>query len=143
MGTSKASATWEGPIKTGKGAMTPAHAADIPFSLGTRFAGERGSNPEEVIGAALAGCFSMALSKALEGAGATPRTIRTRAAVDLDRDGEGFTITRIALTAEVDAAGIDDATFQSVAAATKQACPVSKALAGVRSIELTAILAAS
>lgn len=140
MGTSKASAHWDGPIKTGKGAMKPAHAADIPFSLGTRFEGQPGSNPEEVVGAALAGCFSMALSKGLEGAGATPRAIRTTADVKLEKDGEGFSITTIALTTEVEADGIDDDKFQAVAAATKKACPVSKALAGVRSIELTASL---
>lgn len=140
MAISKASAHWDGPIKTGKGAMKPAHAPDIPFSLGTRFEGQQGSNPEELVGAALAGCFSMALSKGLEGAGATPRSIRTAAEVKLDKDGDGFTITRIALTTEVVAAGIADDKFQAVAAATKKACPVSKALAGVHTIELTASL---
>jgi osmotically inducible protein OsmC len=140
MGTSKASATWEGPIKTGKGAMTPAHAADIPFSLGTRFAGERGSNPEEVIGAALAGCFSMALSLGLEKAGHPPRSIRTSASVHLNRDGDGFKIDKIELTTRASVPGLDADRFTAIAEATKKACPVSKALAGVDSITLQASL---
>lgn len=143
MGISKASGAWDGDLKTGKGTMTPAHADAIPFSLGSRFEGKQGSNPEEVIGAALSGCFSMALSLGLEKAGATPKTIRTTADVKLDKDGDGFTITSIALNTTVDAAGIDDATFQEVAQGTKKACPVSKALAGVASITLTAKLGAS
>lgn len=140
MGISKASGQWDGTIKAGKGAMKPANGAELPFSLGTRFEGQPGTNPEEVIGAALAGCFSMALTLGLEKSGATPRSVRTTADVKLDKDGEGFSITSIALRTEVDAAGIDDAKFQEVAQATKKACPVSKALAGVKSIELTATL---
>ena len=92
MGISKASGAWDGDLKSGKGTMTPAHADAIPFSLGSRFEGKQGSNPEEVIGAALSGCFSMALSLGLEKAGATPKTIRTTADVKLDKDGEGFNI---------------------------------------------------
>src|SRR5262249_49367590 len=85
---SKATAPWEGNIKSGKGVMKAAHAPEIPFSLGTRFEGQPGSNPEEIIGAALAGCFSMALSLGLERAGSPPKTIRTSATVKLDKDGE-------------------------------------------------------
>lgn len=141
MGISKATAQWDGDIKSGRGVMKPAHAGDIPFTLGSRFEGQPASNPEELVGAALAGCFSMALSLGLEKAGSKPQSIRTSADVKLDKDGEGFTITSIALTTEVSAPGLDDAKFQEVAAATKKACPVSKALAGVASITLQAKLA--
>lgn len=141
MGISKASAQWDGDIKTGRGVMKPAHAGDVPFSMSSRFEGAPASNPEELIGAALAGCFSMALSLGLEKAGAKPESIRTSADVKLDKDGEGFTITSIALTTEVRASGLDDAKFQEIAAATKKGCPVSKALAAVASITLQAKLA--
>ncbi len=139
MGTSKASAHWEGTIK-GKGTMKPAHGSEIPFSVATRFEGQPGSNPEEVIGAALAGCFSMALSLGLEQAGATPKNIRTSANVTIDKDGPGFTIKAIALTTEVEASGIDAAKFKEVAEATKKGCPVSKALSSVPSMTLEATL---
>jgi osmotically inducible protein OsmC len=140
MPKSNANATWEGTLKAGSGTMKPEHAAEIQFSMGTRFEGETGSNPEEVIGAALAGCFSMALSVGLEKAGATPERIRTSAVVHLDRQDEGFAITTIELDTEVEAQGIDDAAFQDVAEATKEGCPVSKALAAVDKIELSARL---
>jgi osmotically inducible protein OsmC len=140
MGISKATAQWDGSLKTGKGVMKPAHAPEIPFSVASRFEGAPASNPEEIIGAALAGCFSMALSLGLEKAGATPKSIRTSANVKLDKDGDGFTITAIELTTEASATGIDDAKFQGVAEATKKGCPVSKALASVGSITLNAKL---
>jgi len=140
MGISKATATWDGDLKSGKGSMKPAHGPDVPFSLGTRFEGQPGSNPEEMIGAALAGCFSMALSLGLEKAGSPPSSIRTSADVRLDRDGDGFTITAIELTTDAVVPGMDDAKFQAVAEATKKACPVSKALAGVGDITLKARL---
>lgn len=140
MGISKASAQWDGNIKSGKGVMKPAHAAEVPFSLGSRFEGQAASNPEELIGAALAGCFSMALSLGLEKAGASPKSIRTSANVSLDKDGEGFTITSIELTTEADVPGLDAEKFQAIADETKKACPVSKALAGVRNISLRATL---
>ena len=140
MGISKASAQWDGAIKTGKGVMKPAHAGEVPFSLGTRFDGVAGSDPEELIGAALAGCFSMALSMSLEQGGHAPTSIKTSADVKLDKQGEGFAITSIALHTEVIAAGLDDAKFQTIAAETKKQCPVSKALAGVGTITLEAKL---
>jgi osmotically inducible protein OsmC len=143
MGISKASAQWDGGIRNGKGVMKPAHAAEIPFSLGSRFEGQPASNPEELVGAALAGCFSMALSLSLEKAGTPPKTIRTSANVSLDKDGEGFTITTIELTTEADVPGLDAEKFQAIADATKKACPVSKALAGVGNITLRATLASS
>ncbi len=140
MSISKASGTWEGSLKDGKGTMKPANAGEVPFSLGTRFEGQKGSNPEEMIGAALAGCFSMALSVGLGQAGVTPKTIRTSAEVKLDKVEGGFAITNIALTCEADVPGIDAAKFNEIAQATKKGCPVSKALAAVN-ITLDAKLA--
>jgi osmotically inducible protein OsmC len=128
MSISKANGTWEGTLKGGKGTMKPENGAEVPFSLGTRFEGQKGSNPEEVIGAALAGCFSMALSLGLEKAGMTPQNIRTSAKVHLEKEGEGFHIPRIELTTEVQATGGDEAKFKAVAEDTKKNCPVSKVL---------------
>jgi osmotically inducible protein OsmC len=143
MGISKASAQWDGSIKTGKGVMKPAHGPDVPFSLATRFEGQPGSNPEEMIGAALAGCFSMALSLGLEKAGSPPKSIKTTADVSLDKDGEGFSIKQIALKTEAVVPGLDGAKFKAIAEETKKACPVSKALAGVGNITLDASLAST
>ncbi len=140
MGISNANGSWDGTIKQGKGVMKPANGPEVPFSMATRFEGEKGSNPEEMIGAALSGCFSMALSLGLEKAGMTPQSIRTTAKVHLDKDGEGFSIKKIELATEVNASGGDDAKFQAVAAETKKQCPVSKVLAGAE-ITLTAKLA--
>jgi osmotically inducible protein OsmC len=136
MGISKASGGWEGTLKAGKGTMTPAHAQAIPFSLATRFEGQPGSNPEEVIGAALSGCFSMALSLGLEQGGGKPLSIKTSAEVTLDKDGPGFAIKKIALTTEVKVEGLDAAKVEAIAQETKKQCPVSKALAAVPSITL-------
>ena len=84
MGTSKATAHWEGSIKEGRGGMKPGHATEVAFSFGTRFEGQTGSNPEEMIGAALAGCFSLALSASLGRAGLAPQSVNTSASVVLD-----------------------------------------------------------
>jgi osmotically inducible protein OsmC len=140
MGISKASAEWTGNLKGGKGTMKPGHAADVPFSFSSRFEGQAASNPEEMIGAALSGCFSMALSSGLEKAGATPKSIRTSANVSLEKEGEGVSITSIELTTEVEASGIDATKFQAVAEATKKGCAVARALGGVKSITLNARL---
>lgn len=128
MAISKASAQWDGGLKDGKGLMKPAHGGEVGFTAGTRFEGVPGSNPEEMIGAALSGCFSMALSAELGKAQATPRSIRTSADVRLEKTDAGFTITRIDLTCEAKVEGVDDAKFQKIAAATKKGCPVSRAL---------------
>ena len=119
--------------------MKPAHGADDTFSLGSRFEGQPGSSPEELIGAALSGCFSMALTVGLEQAGLQPRGVKTSADVKLEKQGEGFAITSIALTTEVSVPGLEDAKFQTIAQETKKGCPVSKALAGT-TITLTARL---
>ncbi|MDY7229368.1 OsmC family protein [Hyalangium rubrum] len=140
MGISKGSAQWNGGLKDGKGVMKPAHAPEAPFSLGTRFEGQQGSNPEELIGAALSGCFSMALSLGLETAGHKPTSIKTSADVNLEKQGAGFAITTITLTCEASVPGISDDQFQKIAEETKKGCPVSKALAGVN-ITLKASLA--
>lgn len=127
----KAEARWEGNLRQGQGIMRLGSGAfEGPFSFGTRFGDTPGTNPEELIGAAHAGCFSMALAAGLEKDGYDPKQIRTDARVQIDKVGEGFKITRIALKTEARVAGIDEKTFQRYAEATKKNCPVSQALAG-------------
>ena len=130
MSIAKANGSWEGTLKAGKGIMKPDNGPEVPFSVATRFEGAKGSNPEEMIGAALSGCFSMALSLGLEQAGMTPQSIRTSAKVHLEKDGAGFHIPRIELITEVKATGGDEAKFKAVADETKRQCPVSKVLKG-------------
>lgn len=121
-----ASASWQGTLKEGTGRMKLGSGAfEGPFSFGTRFGETPGTNPEELIGAAHAGCFSMFLSALLEKAGHTVKEIRTTARVHL---GEGPSITKIELDTEADVPGIDDATFQQNVQNAKTGCPVSKAL---------------
>ena len=132
MSISKANAEWTGSLKAGRGVMHPEHAAEVPFSLATRFEGAKGSNPEELIGAALSGCFSMALSLGLEKAGMAPMSIRTTAQVHLEKEGDGFHIPRIELATEVKATGGDEAKIRTVAEETKKACPVSKVLSAAK-----------
>ena len=131
MGISNASSTWTGTLKAGKGAMKPANGPEVPFSLGTRFEGQKGSNPEELLGAAFTGCCSMALSAALEGAGITPEQISTSAKVHLDKDGPGFKISKIELRTEIRASGADAAKVKAIAEQTHKQCPVGKALSAV------------
>jgi osmotically inducible protein OsmC len=142
MGTSKASATWEGGFKTGKGLMKPAHGQDIQFTAGSRFEGQPSSNPEELVGAALAGCFSMALTVALEKNGTPPKSVKTSADVRLEQQGGGFSITNIALKTEASVPGLDAAKLKSIADETKKGCPVGKALASVN-ITLETVLSPS
>lgn len=130
MSISKASSEWKGNLKAGKGTMRPANAPEIPYALSTRFEGAPGSNPEELLGAALTGCFSMALSMALERAGLTPESIRTSAQVHLEKQGDGFAIPRIDLSTEVKAQG-DTNKIRGIAHEVEKQCVVSKALAGV------------
>jgi osmotically inducible protein OsmC len=128
----KATAQWTGGLKTGKGSMKPANAPEAAFTLASRFEGQASSSPEELIGAALAGCYSMALTAALEKAGVKPTKVSTQAQVTLDKVGDGFAITSIQLTCAATAAGIDAGKFAQVADETKKTCPVSKALAGTK-----------
>ena len=123
-----ASASWQGTLKEGSGRMKLGSGAfEGPFSFGTRFGDTPGTNPDELVGAAHAGCFSMFLSALLEKAGHPVKEVRTTAKVHL---GEGPTITKIELDTEAEVPGIDDATFQQKVQDAKQNCPVSKALAG-------------
>jgi osmotically inducible protein OsmC len=132
MPTRKAEAVWEGNLQEGNGKMKLGSGAfEGPFSFGTRFGDVPGTNPEELIGAAHAGCFSMALSGGLGRAGFTAKRIQTRAEVKIERGDSGFKITNIHLITEADVPGIDEATFQQQAEATKKSCPVSQALAAV------------
>ena len=132
MAISNGSAQWTGGLKDGKGVMKPAHAPEAAFTLASRFEGAPSSSPEELIGAALSGCFSMALTVSLETAGLKPQSVKTSAAVRLDRDGGGFSITGIDLTTEASVPGVEAARFQQIAEETKKGCPVSKALAGTK-----------
>ena len=127
----KADAVWEGDIRGGNGKVSLGSGAfEGRYSFGSRFEEGAGTNPEELIGAAHAGCFSMALSGGLGRGGHTPKRIATAAKVHIEKVGEGFSITRIELDTQAEVPGIDDATFQEFARKAKEGCPVSKALAG-------------
>jgi osmotically inducible protein OsmC len=140
MGISKATASWQGGFKDGKGTMKGSHTGDAEFTAGSRFEGQAGSNPEELVGAALAGCYSMALTLALEKAGFKPTRVDTTADVKLERLEAGQTITGIELVTKVVAPGADEAKFQTVAEETKKGCPVSRALATSIKVSLKASL---
>ena len=128
----KANAVWEGSLKEGQGTMKLGSGAfEGRYSFGSRFEEATGTNPEELIGAAHAGCFSMALSGGLGRAGFAPKRIATSAKVHIEKVGEGFKITRIELDNESEVPGIDDAAFQEAARKAKEGCPVSQALGGV------------
>lgn len=132
MAVRKAEAIWHGALQDGKGTMKLGSGAfEGQYSFSSRFEEGTGTNPEELIGAAHAGCFSMALSGRLGRAGFTPNSIQTTARVHLDKVGEGFKITRIHLETEADVPGIESQVFQENAEAAKAGCPVSQALAGV------------
>lgn len=137
----KADAVWTGGIKDGSGTMALGSGAyEGPYSFQSRFEAGDGTNPEELIGAAHAGCFSMAFSGALGRAGYSPERIATSANVHLEKTDGGFAISRIDLTCEATVPGISAEDFQQQAEGAKANCPVSKALAGVE-ISLTATLA--
>ncbi|UYA60424.1 Peroxiredoxin OsmC [Pectobacterium sp. F1-1] len=126
----KGQAHWEGDIKQGKGTVSTESGAlqQQPYGFNTRFEGKPGTNPEELIGAAHAACFSMALSLMLGEAGHKPELIDTTADVSLDKVDGGFAITKIALHSKVKLPGIDDAAFDSIIQKAKAGCPVSKVL---------------
>ncbi|MEQ6970876.1 OsmC family protein [Pectobacterium sp. S5] len=126
----KGQAHWEGDIKQGKGTVSTESGAlqQQPYGFNTRFEGKPGTNPEELIGAAHAACFSMALSLMLGEEGHTPESIDTTADVSLDKVDGGFAITKIALHSTVKLPGIDEATFDSIIQKAKAGCPVSKVL---------------
>jgi lipoyl-dependent peroxiredoxin len=128
--TSKAQ--WNGSLKDGNGTVSLGSGAyDGQYSFSSRFESGTGTNPEELIAAAHAGCFSMALSAGLGKAGHQVTRISTEAKVHLEKVGEGFSITKIELVTEGVVPGIDDATFQEFAESAKKGCPVSRALGAV------------
>jgi lipoyl-dependent peroxiredoxin len=141
MPSRKAEAQWEGNLTEGNGRLKLGSGAfDGPYSFKSRFEeGQSATNPEELIGAAHAGCFTMALAAQLTRAGQPPTRIHTTAQVKLEKVGEAFSITKIDLQTEAEVPGVDDATFQRYANDAKQNCPVSKALSGTE-ISLTAKL---
>ena len=134
---------WEGQGKEGQGKISTETGAlkDYPYGFAARFEDDRrGTNPEEILGAAHAACFTMAFSFACDKAGLATTDVDTTATVRLSKQGEGFAIDRIALTMQATVPGIDDAKFQEIASAAKRDCPLSKALASVHEITLQATL---
>ncbi len=125
-----ASAEWNGGIKDGKGTISTESGVlkDAQYSFGTRFENGTGTNPEELIAAAHAGCFSMALSGQLGGAGMTPENIRTSAAVTLEKVEGGFTITAVHLEVVAKILGANQQSFETAANNAKTGCPISKVL---------------
>jgi osmotically inducible protein OsmC len=140
MATRTGSAIWQGDLKQGKGTMKLGSGAyEGPYSFQSRFESGNGTNPEELIGAAEAGCFSMALSSNLSKAGHTATRINTTAKVNLEMQGGGPKITSIDLDCDAEVPGIDQAKFHQLAEQTKETCPVSVALGGTK-IKLNARL---
>ena len=140
MPTRSASAKWEGGLKGGRGTFSGETGLGGQYSFSSRFESGTGSNPEELLAAAEAACYSMALSGGLEKNGTTAASIETKAACTIERVGDAPTITRIQLDVRAVVPQIDDATFQRIAADTAKNCPVSRALASV-DIQLKATLA--
>jgi osmotically inducible protein OsmC len=135
-----ASAQWEGDLKSGKGTMALGSGAfQGAYSFASRFEEGRGTNPEELAGAALAGCFSMALAHLLAQKGHSPEKILTDARVNLAKTDEGFEISSVQLNTRAQVPGVDEKTFQALAGEAKQGCPMSRALAGTQ-IVLEAVL---
>ncbi|MCR0984383.1 OsmC family protein [Roseomonas populi] len=134
-----ASASWQGGFKDGRGTISTESGAmnAHPYGYAMRFGDVKGTNPEELIGAAHAGCFTMALSAVLGGAGLTAERMDTKADVTFDKVGEGWEITKIHLTLKAKVPGTDDATFQDLAAKAKANCPVSKVLKAEITLDAT------
>jgi osmotically inducible protein OsmC len=123
-------AKWQGGLKDGKGAISTKSGAltDYPYGFASRFEGKPGTNPEELIGGAHAGCFTMALSLILEQAGFKAEEMNTKAEITLAKQGDGFAITKSQLTLRAKISGIDNAKFQEFAGMAEKGCPVSKVL---------------
>ncbi len=124
-----ATAHWEGDLKSGQGRMSTPQSGlfdGTRYSFGTRFGDEKGTNPEELIAAAHAGCFTMALAFALQTAGFNPTELSTEAAVTLEPEGKGFKISRSALTLRANVPNLDEAKFAELAKDAEKNCPVSK-----------------
>ncbi|NUM49196.1 MAG: OsmC family protein [Anaerolineales bacterium] len=141
MSIRNAETTWTGTLREGKGNMTVGSGAfDVPFSFGTRFADEPGTNPEELVGAAHAGCFSMFLAAQLTAAGFPPTRIHTTADVHFGRDDIGPVIEKIVLNTEAEVLDIDQDKFDELVAVSKEKCPISRALAAIKEFEVNASL---
>jgi osmotically inducible protein OsmC len=134
-----ASAQWSGTGKEGKGAITTQSGvlSATPYSFSRRFGDEKGTNPEELIAAAHAGCFTMALAFQLSGAGHTPESLDTRADVSLEQEGAGWKIAAVALTLKAKVPGLSKDEFEKLAAAAKAGCPVSKVLNATITLDAT------
>lgn len=146
MSEKTANVHWEGQGKTGQGQISTETGAlkQAPYGFASRFEDDRrGTNPEEILGAAHAACFTMAFSFACDKAGFATTSVDTQASVRLAKKGDGFVIDRIALTMNAAVPGIKEAQFQEIALAAKRDCPLSKALASVPEITLVATLAAT
>src|ERR1700710_2051079 len=124
----KGRAVWRGAGRDGTGALSTESGilSETPYSYRTRFENQPGTNPEELIAAAHAGCFTMALAFQLQAAGYTPTELTTEAAVSLDPDGDGFKISKSALTLKAQVPGLDQETFHKLAVAAEKGCPVSR-----------------
>jgi osmotically inducible protein OsmC len=133
------SAVWQGGIKDGQGAISTRSGAlkDYPYGFSSRFEGKPGTNPEELIGASHAGCFTMALSLILGEAGLTAERMETRADVTLDKAGDGYAITAVHLTLKARIPGADPARFEEHAGKAKAGCPVSKLLKAEITLDAT------
>jgi osmotically inducible protein OsmC len=140
MPTRKANAVWQGGLQKGNGTFKGQTGLSGQYNFSSRFENGAGSNPEELLAAAHAACFSMALAVGLEQAGFTATQVDTQAACTIEKQGAGFKITRMQLTTTATVPKIDDAKFQSIASATKEGCPVSGALKGNVQIDLQASL---
>lgn len=130
MSVRKARAVWKGRGKDGTGQLTTDSGvlSSTAYSFKTRFENEKGTNPEELIAAAHAGCFAMALAFQLQGAGVTPTELDVEAAVTLEQDGPGFKVTKSALTLKAQVPGIEKSKFDELAKAAEEGCPISKLL---------------
>ena len=141
MPTRRAQATWKGTLREGKGTFSGESGAILgDYSFGSRFGDAGGTNPEELLAAAEAACFSMALSLALEQAGTPAEQVETRAACTIEKVADGFAITTMHLTCVARVPGADRDTFKDIAEATKAACPISKVMLGNVALELDARL---
>ncbi|HWY64275.1 MAG TPA: OsmC family protein [Rhizomicrobium sp.] len=128
--TTFGTAKWQGGLKDGKGAISTKSGAlnEYPYGFASRFEGKPGTNPEELIGAAHSGCFTMALSLILEQAGFKAEEMNTKAEITLTKQGDGFAITKSQLTLRAKIPGLDDAKFKELAGMAEKGCPVSKVL---------------
>ena len=141
MPTRSAQAKWEGGLKGGRGSFSGATGLAAQYNFSSRFENGTGSNPEELLAAAEAACFSMALAAGLEKNGTPSTTVETKAGCTVEKVGEGFAITRMQLDVRAAVPKLDNAAFQRIVTETKNGCPVSKALKGNVDIQVTATLA--